>query len=229
MYAARMSSLRRLAFFAPAVLAALSGVAATASAADNTPGQEATNRLFLLVLLFAVGIGSFVLVLLVAVVFKFRKRKGHTAPVGNPKTHDNTLETLWTVIPAVILLFVGIATFQTLAVTDVVPENPDVTVTVIGHQWYWEFQTLYPNGTWVNTTGELTVEVGQTVKLIIESADVVHAFYIPEFGLKKDAFPGTPNVYWFQARNAGDFVIQCAEYCGISHYVMVGSLHVVPG
>ena len=160
---------------------------------------------------------------------KFRKRRGHTQPDPNPKTHHSTLEAIWTIVPALILLAVGVMTFQTLAVTDTIPENPDVTVTVIGHQWYWEFRVQHANGTWENTTGEFSVKVGQKVKLIIESADVAHALYVPEFQLKKDAIPGTPNVYWFQPRNAGDFDIRCAEFCGTSHYAMVGTLHVLAG
>jgi len=132
------------------------GSATPAAAAANTPGQEAIDNLFGIVLLFAVAIVIFVQVLLVIVVFRFRKRKGHTQSVPNPITHHTGLEAAWTIVPALILLFVGIMTFQTLAVTDTIPQNPDVVVRVIGHQWFWEF--VVDDG-----SGAVPVEVPDTI------------------------------------------------------------------
>src|SRR3990170_538303 len=224
----RMSRWRSLGLLAPgllvAALAGSRGVAATAL----TPGQVATDELFGLVLLFALAIGILVQVLIVVAVLRFRKTKGRSAGVANPKTHDAKLEAAWTIVPALILLVVGIATFQTLAVTDTVPEDADVTVYVIARQFQWEFHVLNETGVWTNTTTEFTVKVGQTVKILLVSEDVAHSLYIPDFRLKIDALPGTTNVNWFQAMEAGDFEIHCAEFCGVSHYTMAGMLHVVP-
>lgn len=193
-----------------------------------SPGQEAVDQLFILVLIPAVGIGVLVMALLTYAVIKFRTRKGHAQGPASPKTHDRRLETLWTVIPAIILLVVGIATFQTLQITDTIPENPDVIVEVTGHQWFWEFNVTQANGSSVHTNGEFTVTVGQVVRLVIKSSDVAHSLYIPAFNLKVDAIPGHENVYWFQPLREGEYAIHCAEFCGLSHYLMTGTLHVLP-
>jgi len=222
-----MSTLRRtgvLLFVGILVFGILPGIAA---AQIDTPGEEATNNLFLLVLVPAIAIGVLVQVLLVVAIVKFRRREGHTTPPSNPKTHDPTLEAVWTIAPAIILLFVGLATFQALGVTDVIPENPDVVVTVRGFQWFWEF-TVDEGGNTTTTTGEFTVKVGQTVKLVVVSDNVAHSFWILDFGFKLDAIPGHENVGWFQALNPGDFLIRCAEFCGVGHPAMVATIHVLP-
>lgn len=213
-------------------LAAIVGIALLASfgasaQAPYTPGQAATDFLFTIVLGFALAIGVLVMALIALVVIKFRKRRGHTEPPKNPKTEDRKLETAWTVVPAIILIIVGALTFQTLRATDTIPQA-DVTVTVVGHQWFWEFFTDNGTGNPTRSIGEFTVKEGQNVKLLIESRDVAHALYIIDFGLKVDAIPGQTNVYWFQALQAGDYQIRCAEYCGENHWAMVATLHVQP-
>ena len=72
------------------------------------------------------------------------------------------------------------------------------------------------------------MKVGQVVKLLLQSVDVAHSFYIVAFGLKIDVIPGHVNVYWFKALTAGTFEIHCAEFCGRQHYTMVATLHVTP-
>ena len=232
-----MSGFRRIPLLAPALLVALSFLSAYARAQGLTPGQEATDRLFYLVLVPAIGIGIVVTALVVYAVLKFRVREGHSQGPVNPKVHDRRLETLWTVIPAIILLIVGVAAFQTLVTTDTLPTNPDVIVEINAHQWFWNFNvTFVRNGTWLNstggfawlnTTGALTVKAGLVVKLVLRSFDVAHAFSIPDFLLKVDVIPGHSNVYWFQALKPGDYAIRCAEFCGLQHYTMTASLHVV--
>lgn len=224
-----MSGFRRSSLATSALLGMLFLTAGAARAQGLTPGHEATERLFYLVLIPAMGIGILVGALVVYAVLKFRVRTGHTAGPATAKTHDRKLETLWTVIPALILLVVGIAAFQALLVTDTIPENPDVIVTVTAQQWAWSFNVTFPDnpGTYVTTSTEFTVQVGQTIKLVFESIDVAHAFYIPAYGLKIDVVPGHDNVYWFRPLQAGDFEIHCAEFCGLAHYSMLGMLHVV--
>lgn len=210
------------------IVALLLSSPAVVATSHQTPGEEATNNLFLIVLLPALGIGILVNVLILYAVVKFRKRKGHTTPPANPKVHDAKLEAAWTIAPAVILLFVGLATFQSLQITDTIPEDPDVVVRVVGHQWFWEFFVDDLNGNVTRTIGELTVKQGQVVKLVIESVDVAHSIWILQFGLKVDAIPGRVNVYWFQALEPGEFDIRCAEFCGTGHTLMTATLHVVP-
>ncbi len=232
-----MSGPRRLAMVASALLLLAVFLGGYSAAQGVSPGEEATQELFYLVLIPAIGIGVFVMILIAYAVLKFRVRKGHTTGPLNPPTHNRRLETLWTVIPAIILVIVGAAAFQTLLVTDAIPLNPDVIVQINAHQWYWNFNmTFVRNNTWLNstgdfrylnTTGELTVKVGLVVKIVMRSFDVNHAFYLPDFDLKIDVIPGHVNVYWFQALQPGDYRIQCAEFCGLNHYTMLATLHVV--
>ena len=147
-----MSGLRRfsLPISVPLGILAVLAIFAGIARADPplTPGHAATEQLFYLVLVPALGIGIFVMVLVTYAVIKFRVRKGHTEGPLVAKTHDRKLETIWTIIPAIILVIVGIATFQTLVITDTIPQNPDVTVIVTARQWAWSFNVTYPNGTY---------------------------------------------------------------------------------
>ena len=218
----------RIAFAAPAVLLALELLAPVARADPVSPGEEATSQLFILVLVPAIAIGVLVMGLLTYAMVKFRVRKGNTTGPAAPKTHDRRFETLWTVIPAIILLVVGIASFQTLVKTDTIPTNPDVIIEVNAHQWFWNFNVTYVrNGTWFNTTGSFAVPAGLVVKLVLRSFDVAHSFYLPDFLLKIDVIPGHANVYWFQALKPGEYAIRCAEFCGVRHYTMTATLHVI--
>ncbi len=234
-----MTGLRRTALVAPAILLSLPFSGGNARAAIS-PGQGATDQLFWLVLVPAIGIGVFVMALVAYAVLKFRVRPGHTVGPANPATDNPRLEALWTIIPAIIIVVVGIAAFTTLVTTDTIPQNPDVIVEVNAHQWFWNFNITYirgpPNGTWLNRTGtftslnttiDFTVKAGLTVKLILRSFDVAHAFYLPDFLFKIDVIPGHTNTYWFRADQPGDYRIECAEYCGLNHYTMTGTLHVV--
>jgi cytochrome c oxidase subunit II len=216
----------------------LSILAGGARAAPLSPGQAATEQLFYLVLVLGVAIGVFVMFLVLYAVLKFRVRKGHTEGPANPTTGNRRLETLWTIIPAFIVLIVGVAGFQTLVATDTLPSNPDVIVEINAHQWYWNFNVTYVrDGTWLNstgnfkglnTTGAFTLKAGLTVKIVLRSFDVNHAFWLIPFDLKVDVIPGRANVYWLQALQPGDYPIRCAEYCGLNHYSMTATLHVVP-
>ncbi len=95
---------------------------------------------------------------------------------------------------------------------------------VVASRFIWDFQ--YPDGS--VSQGLLRVQVNEVVLLNITSRDVIHSYFIPEFGLKIDAVPGRINTYWFQALQVGTYHIECAEYCGVGHYSMVGTLEVFP-
>ncbi len=223
-----MSGLRRFSRFLPALLSFLSLMGLPTASAATSTSQEQINNLFTIVLLFAVGIGVFVGVVLVYTILRFRIRKGHTQPLANPKTGDHRLEAAWTIIPAIILLVVGVLAFQTLAFTDTVPQHADVVVTVIGHQWYWSYTIDYANGTKANYTNDLVLKANETVKLYVEAVDVAHSFYIPELALHVDAIPGHVNEYWFKPTQPGTYTIVCTQFCGVGHYTMVGTLTVQP-
>ena len=233
-----MSGLRRSSLMTAVLPGTMASLAVGASAQLTlTPGQGATEQLFYLVLVPAIAIGILVMVLVAYAVLKFRVRPGHTTGPIVAKVHDRKLETLWTIVPAIILVVVGIAAFQTLVTTDTIPRDPDVIVEVNAHQWYWNFNITYVrNGTWLNstgtftslnTTGAFTVKAGLTVKIVLRAFDVIHSFYIPAFLLKIDVVPNHPNTYWFQSVQPGDYEIHCAEFCGLNHSTMAAILHVV--
>ena len=96
-------------------------------------------------------------------------------------------------------------------------------IQVIGKQWLWEIQ--YPDGR--RLTNELVVPKGRPVKLIMTSRDVIHSFFVPNFRVKQDVIPNTYTSLWFEATQAGEHPIFCAEYCGTAHSGMVGKVRVL--
>lgn len=104
----------------------------------------------------------------------------------------------------------------------VVPAN-SMEIKVTGQKWFWSFQ--YPEG--ANTVNELVVPVGQPVKLLMSSQDVIHSFYVPAFRIKQDVLPNRYTVAWFEATAVGNYDLFCAEYCGTSHSEMIGKVKVL--
>ncbi len=160
--------------------------------------------------------------LLIFAIVRYRRRPGFHLP-SRVKTSDPRLEFVWTALPALVVAAVAGGTLYTLQITDTIPEG-DIYIDVIAHQWFWEF--VYPDQN--VSDGLLRVQVNAVVVLNITSADVIHSFFIPEFRLKVDAIPGRVNQYWFQAEKAGEYIIECAEYCGVSHFSMIATLEVFP-
>ena len=156
---------------------------------------------------------------LVYALWRFRAKPNDPEPV---QSHGNTtLEILWTVIPAVILVFIAIPTVRTIFKTSLPAVNPQVEIEVIGHQWFWEFG--YPK-LGVVTANEMVVPQGKMIALRMWSADVLHSFWSPQLASKRDVFPVFPqtklkkvNPLWFTADSVGDYTGQCAELCGIEH------------
>jgi len=151
-------------------------------------------------------------VLLLVAVIRFRARPG----MPDPKPiHGNTaLEIAWTIAPAVILALVAVPTGATIYKTQADYPKDALTVKVIGHQWWWEFR--YPAQS-ITTAGEMHVPVGKPVIVEIESADVIHSFWFPAVGGKRDAVPNHTNRIWFTPDTPGEYPGTCAELCGVSH------------
>ncbi len=124
------------------------------------------------------------------------------------------MEIAWTLAPAVILVFVAVPTVRTIFATAGEAPADALKVDVIGHQWWWEFR--YPELGLV-TANELHLPLGRSVQLSITSADVIHSFWAPTLGGKRDAIPGRVNRIAFRADSVGDYSGQCAEFCGASH------------
>ncbi len=149
---------------------------------------------------------------LVVTVLRFRARRG--SPPPRP-IHGNTpLEIGWTIAPALILLAIAIPTVGTIFKTQAPAPRGALEVRVIAHQWWWEFR--YPQLN-VVTANELHVPLGRTVDLSLQSADVIHSFWIPAIGGKRDVIPNHVNHLWFTPDSLGTFPGQCAEFCGSSH------------
>ena len=181
----------------------------------HSPQAQAIEHLFYVDLLICGIILLVVTALVLVAIIKFRHRPGRAEPYqdpGNPK-----LETLWTVIPALTLLFLLILTARTMHTVNppTGTRSPDVIVTA--HQWWWEYH--YPKSGAV-TANELHMPMGANWLLGIESADVIHNFWVPDLGAKIDAIPGHPNSLWIQPTRDGTFLGTCGEYCGCGHAMM---------
>lgn len=174
------------------------------------------DDLFMTIFWWAVGVFVVVEGLLLYVVFRFRDRGGDEEP--EPVHGSVPLEIGWTLVPAVILVLIAVPTIQMIWEVDNPPQDTEaLQVEVVGHQWWWEFN--YPE-LGVKTANELHVPVGRTVQLTLWSEDVIHSFWVPRIGGKRDVNPGQETGLWFTVDSAGRYPGQCAEFCGMSHALM---------
>ncbi|MFL5382562.1 MAG: cytochrome c oxidase subunit II [Longimicrobiaceae bacterium] len=171
------------------------------------------------------GLGAVVGVLVLGIMgyflWKFRYHPG----AGEPKQiHGNTrLEVAWTLIPAVILAVIAIPTVRAIFATQPDPNTlppGTVTIEVIGKQWWWEFRYPQTNGDTVVTANEVHVPVGRTVHLVLLSDNVLHSFWVPQMGGKRDLITNRVNHLVFTPEEPGVYYGQCAEFCGSSHSLM---------
>jgi cytochrome c oxidase subunit 2 len=161
----------------------------------------------------SLGIGLLVGVALAWVIVRFRERPGTAALPTQIRGHS-LLEISWTIAPAIVLLVIAIPTIQVIFRTQAAPPRDALEVTVRGHQWWWEFQ--YP-ALQIATANELHVPAGQPVALVLDGPDVIHSFWVPQLGGKRDVVPGRLNRLTFTAETPGEYRGQCAEFCGVSH------------
>ncbi len=162
-------------------------------------------------IVMVIVLGSFFLA-----IFVFSTRVGDSAPVAPASAHsDIGLEVAWTVGPALILLFIAIPTVRTIFRSQpAVPPKGSLEIKVIAHQWWWEFQ--YPTLN-IKTANELHIPTGRPIRLNLISADVIHSFWVPALGAKRDVIPGQQNELTFIADVPGEYWGQCTEFCGDSH------------
>jgi len=187
-----------------------------------------------------VAISVFVLFLLLYSVIRFRASKN---PIPSKTSHNTFIEILWTVIPCLILIVIAVPSFRLLYKQDVIPKA-DVTIKAIGYQWYWgyeypdqniafeanmvETKNLKPNQPrLLETDNHVVVPVNKVVKVLITANDVLHAWAVPSFGVKRDAVPGRINETWFKAEKEGVYYGQCSEICGSRHSFMPITVRVV--
>ncbi|MCF6170580.1 MAG: cytochrome c oxidase subunit II [Bacteroidales bacterium] len=175
---------------------------------------------FSLYLILAISVFFLVGITAVMIYFLFRYSKKNN-PVATNITHNNTLEIIWTVIPAilvVIMFWYGWTGYRPML------KAPDgaMEIDAIGQMWKWSFE--YPNG---KVSDTLVVPVDEPVKLNLFSKDVLHSLYIPAFRIKQDVVPGSEKMMWFTAQKLGSYDILCAEYCGQLHSYMLSTIKVV--
>jgi cytochrome c oxidase subunit 2 len=218
-----ISRLRRIASFGMVAMLALT-LAACEQAHPNTtftPHSDYGRAIdFLWDRLMLLGTIVFVLVEggILYIVFRYRKREGDERP---PQTHGNVVvEIIWTLIPAFILLFIAVPTVRTIFKTQAKAVAGALQIEVIGHQWWWEFR--YPEYG-IITANEIYIPTGRTVNFKLTSIDVIHSFWAPQLGGKRDAVTNRTNYIWLTP----DSTLQpaewngfCAEYCGTSHAKM---------
>lgn len=167
---------------------------------------QAQKNLFMTVMTIALFVFVFVEALLLYILFRFRRNR--EVPATEMHRGHTKAEIVWTIIPAVILLFIGVISAQVMEQTDRVPTDVDHVVKVEAFQWAWNF--VYPDGT---SSSNLYVKEDTKFQLDITSRDVIHAVWIPAVGVKLDAVPGKTNTIWFEATDAGTYALKCAEFC----------------
>ena len=179
------------------------------------PNSEAIANVFTIVLVMATVVFVVVEGLIVYSALRFRRKaKDSSEPV---QVHGNTkAEIAWTILPALIVVTLFVLALQTLQTLDTKPAAAaeQMTVKVIGHRFWWEYQ--YPD-LGITTATDLVIPIGKVVNLEITSGDVIHSFWIPQLNGKTDAFPNHINTTWIMANAPGFYYGQCAELCGPSH------------
>jgi len=182
-------------------------------------------------------ISLFVVIILAVALFKYNKKAN---PDPQTFTHHSTLEITWTVVPMLILIFIGTFSLPILFKQLEIPKS-DVTIKATGNQWYWSYE--YPEHDFsfdafmlekeelekygyeedeylLATDYPMVVPVNTNVRMQIAGADVIHAWKIPAFGVHMDAVPGRLNETWFKADVEGVYFGQCSELCGMNHAYM---------
>jgi cytochrome c oxidase subunit II len=187
--------------------------------APTTAYAAEQDWLFRYVLIMGVVVGILVFLAMGYVLFKFRHRPGGAEPA---QTHGNTtLELAWTLIPAVILAFIAVPTVRAIFITQAPAPASALHVTVMGKQWWWQFKYAVNGGRdTVTTANEIHVPVGQPVELTLKSDNVLHSFWVPQMGGKRDLIPNRDNKLVFTPTEPGVYYGQCAEFCGDSHALM---------
>ena len=206
-----------------------------------------------MLLIIITAISLFVVFLLGYVIFKFNRKAN---PEPSSFTHNTPIEVAWTVVPIVILVFIGAFSIPVLFKQHVIPDG-DINIKVTGYQWYWGYEytdhgfgfdsMLIGDGKVLTpeveaelieagyskdefllaTDTAVVVPVDKVVVMQVTGADVIHSWTIPAFGVKQDAVPGRLGQLWFKAEKEGVYFGQCSELCGQDHAYMPITVKVV--
>lgn len=211
-------------------------LAAPASAhSPSQGGRDVIDSLNAQLLYVAVPLTLFVLAILAYSVVRFRDN-----PNPEPTADDTALEITWTIVTAIILVFVGVSAYSVLASPYLSPQydsggsvelngdapetGDDEVVEVTATQWRWQF--TYADGN-VTSQDELVLPAGENVTFAMTSRDVIHSFAIQDLGIKQDVFPGTETYVRTSVESEGEYEVQCFEFCGSGHAYMQANVTVV--
>lgn len=202
--------------------------------------MSALNDMHNFLMVVITFIAVFVIALLSYTIYRFSEKRN---PVPSKTSHNTLLEVIWTTIPALIVLAIAVPSVKLIFKYDQ-SVNADLTIKVTGHQWYWTYEYEGANINFdsymvqdadlkegqlrnLDVDNRLIVPAGKIVKLHITSADVIHAFAVPAFGIQKNAIPGRINETWFKVDKPGVYYGQCWAICGIKHGFMPIAIEVV--
>ena len=190
-----------------------------------TSASEEFDRIqdiFWFATVISIGIFSLVAAVVVYSVWKWRVPLDDDA--DGPPIHGHTgLEIIWTAVPAILVIAIGIASAVVLARNGEAGNRP-LEVEAVGQQFAWKF--VYSDYDDL-TSGELVLPVGQEARFTMKAVDVIHSFWVPNFGQKMDAVPGIETTILVTPTRTGEFTVVCAELCGLGHATMRAKARVV--
>ncbi|MGI9329406.1 MAG: cytochrome c oxidase subunit II [Gammaproteobacteria bacterium] len=239
------------------VASLLGGGAAQAAWELNMPvgATDVSAKVFdlhMLVFWICVAIAVLVFAAMIYCIVVFRKSKGAVADTSI--AHSNTAEFIWTVIPVLILVAMAVPAAQTLVEIEVVKDT-EMTIKITGYQWKWEYEYIGEDVSFYSSLASesnaarqldtdidpfevenylldvdkpLIVPVGTRIRYLLTSNDVLHAWWVPDFAVKRDAIPGFINEGWFEVNEPGVYRGQCAELCGKDHGFMPVVVEALP-
>jgi len=215
-------------------------------------GREAASFHDYWLLPLCAAISALVLILLLVALVRFRRGAN---PVPSRNSHNTTIEVIWTLVPVLVLVAIAIPSIRLLRHT-YSPPPADLTVKVVGHQWYWSYElpdygvtfdsymlkeandptrqknqrarTDVDGPPLLAVDNRLVIPQGKVVKFIITADDVIHSFAVPAFWVKQDANPGQLHESWAKVDRPGVYFGQCSELCGARHGFMPIAVEVVP-
>ena len=207
----------------------------------HSPVERNVQSLNDLLLWIIVLITVFVAGLLAYVCWRYNARRH---PVPGRTSHNTVLEIAWTVLPVLILVIIAIPSFRLIYFEDRT-YNPDMTIKVTGHQWYWEYgypdsgdlhfdsymvpqEDLKPGMIRnLSADNQLVLPVGKNIRILTTSGDVIHSFFIPSLGVQRYAIPGHTIETWMKVDQPGDYYGECNQICGTNHSAMPIHVHAV--
>ncbi len=179
----------------------------------------------------------FVMLLMLVIIIRYNAKSN---PTPARFTHNTTIEVTWTLVPVVILVFIGAYSLQVLFKQQEIP-TADITIKATGYQWYWGYE--YPDSEFgfdsfmlareeleeygynqdeylLATDNALVVPINKIIVLQVTGADVIHSWAMPAFGVRQDGVPGRLAELWFNVEKEGIYFGQCSELCGKDHSFM---------